>query len=112
MTIAQRFSVGNGMARELSPEGTAEMNPFRPQFSRPSGTWTSSLPNPTLKRWAIVMKSLRDMQLVIGNSLLIGHCSLVILWGLVIGHWTFPVAFSSACTFVTRSTSSGVVTPA
>ena len=87
MTIAQCFSVGNETARELSPEGTAEMNPFRPQFSRPFGTWTSSLPNPTLKRWAIVMKSLRDMQLVIGNPLLIGHCSLVILWGLVIGHF-------------------------
>ena len=63
MIIAQRFSAGLGIARKKSPGGTIEQQiyPCKMQvFSRPSGTLFVLNRYPALKRWAIIILSLRD----------------------------------------------------
>src|SRR5260370_42535439 len=47
-----RWARGTGAEEEREKEGragTAELNPFRPQFNRPSGTWASSDTQPNAK---------------------------------------------------------------
>src|SRR6266516_3915815 len=53
----------------VSPEGTAECaacltRAYGHNFSRPFGTWSIRTLLPTLKRWAIVARSLRDSRRV------------------------------------------------
>ena len=45
--------------RRPSPEGTAEINR---RLSRPFGTYSTTHPHPALKRRAILMTSLRDIE--------------------------------------------------
>ena len=80
MTIAQRFSVGLGREEVQVPEG--RLNWGRNGFisAVPSGLNSRAIPFPTLKRWAIVMKFLRD------SPFGIGHCSFIGHWPLAIGH--------------------------
>jgi len=59
-TIAQRFNAGSRGWSPQSPGGTAEARDRNPVFCRPSGTLFPSCRNPALKRWAILMMSLRD----------------------------------------------------
>src|SRR2546425_6317349 len=55
LRIAQRFSVGEMMPREPSPEGTAEFDSCPAPISRPFGTCARFVTDPTLKRWAILV---------------------------------------------------------
>ena len=51
-TIAQRFNVGSGIGKIISPEGTAEG--IGAISAVPSGLRHPTTKYPTLKRWAIV----------------------------------------------------------
>src|ERR1041385_5155637 len=61
--IAQRFRVGITTVRESSPERTAdaEMTSCAPIQPSLPGSSQFHLANPTLKRWAILIMFVRDM---------------------------------------------------
>ena len=63
LIIAQRFSVGSPVPLVPSPEGTTERGLLLGAVSRPFRTCPFAGRNPTLKRRAIVLKSLRDEDL-------------------------------------------------
>src|SRR5271165_2883318 len=63
-TLAQRFNVGCPIPCEPSPEGTADTQVRNPSDSAvPSGLRRCGPAHPTLKRWAILILSLRDREL-------------------------------------------------